>query len=814
MVARPSIAQSVALVLAIAPAFLGGASLSWMIAILLAMAGLSLLCFPPVVGISRPFAGAATAAIGACALAFLPACWFGWPSWRKTFQGLDLELGALVTPQPWITLEGLGMVALGLVWALFLLCQPVCERMHRRLAAGYTLGVAAFAAFAMWAANTGWHHPWGQAVETFGFLANRNQVGTFLFMGAVAGLGPFWQGIERRKWGYILSLGLGIAVIAAAALAYNESRGGVIFLFVGLFTWMIGISWRRVDRRLAVSAVVLTLFGVGVFVTSQAPAWKRLAGATSREGGGHDGPVAITPTRRGTPKPDAPYDFRVLEYRDTLRMIGENPVAGVGLGNFQYIFPQYRRASLSEEFCIHPDSSWLLFASEAGMPAAAAMAVLILLAFLRLRGRSDDASWPLRWASATAVLVFVVHCNVDVPGHRIATLLPALFLAGLAFRRPSAEVEQDRGSVGVARGFFVVSGVVALLAAVWLAGLLPKRFGAPATNQAEKARVSIFALYQKGETKEAIATARAALAQTPLASGLYFQRGTLELNFVGAEQTVDRLYATERILEPLLTNTPFQQAAVWFPVDPNRALPLFAEAMARARRQPFLEKGVRETFSAILRIAEASPGTVDRLLPLAGNVPDLVLDWARVASGAALNQSLCAMSGKDPNFAGWSKTQRRELVHIWYSRGDRATLMSFLRDQPRWEEAGWPVIAGDLARQNRYEEAWRLAAGKCGMDRPPEPPLRDTFDVARLTTLFSEQRTQVAAERLVHALFEKEDYGEVIRRVEQARAASISSPQLCWLASVAASRLNRWPVAWSELQSAIQRTDPSAASEY
>ena len=334
--------------------------------------GLLLLLIRPAAPLPRSITFAAFALALGAALAFLPVDWFGRAEWRTTVEAYgNVALGSMVTPQPWHTLQGLGMILAGIAFGLFLLCQPVNGQTHERLAGAFTLGVGAYAGFSIFAACTGWRQP-RDVFGTFGFLPNRNHVGTLLAMGAVSGLGTFWNHMARRRWAQALPLGAAILLIVIATLNFCASRAAAVLLFAGLFLWLAGVFRRTLDRRVALSALVLMLFALAVFITSQTPAMQRLKQTVpspdplnSWDQPGDENLIENSPSP----------DFRLLLDRDTCRMIADHPFTGIGLGNYRYLSQQYRDASLSQYLAIHPDNSWLLLAAETGLPATAAAVV-------------------------------------------------------------------------------------------------------------------------------------------------------------------------------------------------------------------------------------------------------------------------------------------------------------------------------------------------------------------------------------------------------------------------------------------------------
>ncbi len=808
MLKRPGAAQTIALIFVLIPAFAAGSVPESYTAALLLLAGVFLLLFRPVAALPRSITYTAFALpLGAC-LAFLPVDWFGRAEWRTTVESYgNIALGTMVTPQPWHTLQGVAMLLAGVAFGLFLLSQPVNGETHEKLAGAFTLGVAAYAGFSIFAACTGWRHPW-DIYGTFGFLSNRNHVGTLLAMGAVAGLGSFWNLLERRRWVQAALLGAAIILIAFATLAFCQSRAAAVLLFAGFFLWLAGVFRRGIDRRIALSALVLMLFTLAIFITSQTPAMQRLKTTAPVAPVSFEADPADQPGKEHSIQKPATLEFRLLLYKDTCRMIADHLFTGIGLGNFRYISQQYREASLSQALALHPDNSWLLIAAEAGLPTAIAAGILVFLGFLRLRGCQRHPSWSVRWASGAALAIFLAHCAVDVPGHRAATLMPALFLAGLAFRQAKRRYPQPCLSLAASRGLFAVSGVAFLLAGAWLGGWLPATRGKLPSEEVERAPDLVYSLYQQNRTEEAISLAQNILARTPLASELYFQWGSLALTFEGTDRQVEQRFAIERILEPHFIGTPLRQAALWLRIDPTQSLRLYSEAMERADKQDQCsnEHYARRTFTAIMQSAASLPDSDNLLYPLTGNRPELLLLWSRKASPDLFYLILHKIFSHDPSLEQWSLQEKRKLLGLWWQKGNRTEIQQMLHEHPAMEEAAWPILVGDLVGNLQYEEAWRSAEMRLHLDTAEL--VQEEGGSARLRAAYNEHKTAIAAERLAKALLKEQDFEEVLRLAGAAKGDFTQSPNLSRIASVAAARLSRWSEAWKHLVAMAQVDHP------
>ena len=781
------------------------------LAVLLALAGGLLCTIPPRIPIPKGIGWASLLLLTFSAVAFLPASWFPQPAWRQAFLATaEIPLSLCATPQPWHTGQGIILLITGIIFSLYLLCQPVNGENHFRLAIAFTVGIGIYAALSIAAVETGWKHPW-VTVGTFGFLPNRNHVGTLLVMGAIAGIGPLFEMISKRKLEFFLPLILAQGSILTALFLYCLTRASAPLLLTGYLLWIAGMAGRQISLRQTVLFLLLLSVGYGIFSNSNAPSRKRLSQSFS---GQPESTMDLQASSLAfkTISPDdftntTPFDFRLLMYKDTLDLIAEQPIQGVGLGNYQYIFPQYRRTSIAENFALHSDSSWLLIAAESGLPALGTVAALLILCCLRLRGCSKYHSWGVRWSSAVAVFIFVIHSAFDIPAHRTASLLPALFLAGLAFRKPSI-FSPLPSRLWPSRLLFTGFGIAWLIAAGWLAGFIPLPLSVPLIRPSEDVRQQIYFLHKLKRQPEALDTVQTALMKTPLAAGFYFQWGELEMDLTHIELKTERLFSLERLLEPCLVSTPLEQAEFWLRSSPNESLPLFKESMIRAIKQEKrgLTGKVKTTYEKIVQDTARSPELTQTIRILAGNDSGLILEWMKIATPNAFDKGMSDLLSTDPNLNQWQHSDRRQLLRFWHQRGNRTELMTQINQHPEWSKDAWPVIAADFAQDKNYQKAWSFAAGKIQL----LPPVSDPLDppVSQAITLYNNLKTPESAEMLVKVLFLKKEWNEVIKMTQHN-----PSSRTLRIASLAATKLNYWEQAWRLLVQAIRLEDPTFTPE-
>ncbi len=113
--------------------------------------------------------------------------------------------------------------------------------------------------------------------------------------------------------------------------------------------------------------------------------------------------------------------FRMLAWNSTLRMVADEPIQGIGTGNFAAYYPQYRypeERSLfpQRRFVASPHNSYLLAAAEAGPLGMIAILILAITA-LRLALSADKRLSPsgqvLRTAAGVGVVATLIHTGVS-----------------------------------------------------------------------------------------------------------------------------------------------------------------------------------------------------------------------------------------------------------------------------------------------------------------------------------------------------------------------------------------------------------------
>lgn len=214
-------------------------------------------------------------------------------------------------------------------------------------------------------------------------------------------------------------------VLGLAGLLLSQSRGGLLAFGAGALFMLIV---RRSRGLVIVVVILVAVAGIAI----------GLVGWVGEDGSATDSvPFAISST-------DPSGFVRLHAWGTTLRVFTDYPVAGTGLGTFQWIFPEYQKWGEWKEWRqAHNDFVQLL--AETGVIGAAillwALVVLVLRVFRPRSGRAP------RWTTvgcAAAVFAMLVHSvldfNLQVPANA------ALFALLVGMLTASADDGSNRGA--------------------------------------------------------------------------------------------------------------------------------------------------------------------------------------------------------------------------------------------------------------------------------------------------------------------------------------------------------------------------------
>ena len=214
--------------------------------------------------------------------------------------------------------------------------------------------------------------------------------------------------------GFTLFFLLAAFVLIATALLLSRSRGGLLVAAIGLVVLVtaLGLARRRRGTTMVGYGLGFLVMGYVLISLSGDATLARFADLATAGSG------------------------RAEVHALAVRAVGEHPFLGSGLDTFPEVFQMLRDDSFGP--LVQPyqraHSTYLEFALEAGLPAFAAMVVLLAgLTAICLRGvlvRKRDTSYPAVGLAATALIA--VHSAVDFSLQIPGVAVPYFALLGAA----------------------------------------------------------------------------------------------------------------------------------------------------------------------------------------------------------------------------------------------------------------------------------------------------------------------------------------------------------------------------------------------
>jgi O-antigen ligase len=718
----------------------------------------------------------------------------GWPLWllgaalfASTILSILAPLGHFLPPPEWVHLidsihfpilpnvasatpvESMywcGVLSLTVLFALNLLARPLDSDELTRFATLAVAGCSLYCLLALSSWRTGWEYPFftknPDYPEVFGFFPNRNHTAGFLLSGAILAAGLVFQGLLKSRllltWFGLVSF----ALLAFPLLFLSHSRAGLIFLFVGLMIWLVGLGRYR-SRLLIVIFTACSLLLLGLFLKSDSPLLSRLTGR-HLSGAGGSAPADCS-------------EMRLPIAKDTLRMILGQPVTGCGLGSYRLLYPLYAKESLRYQTrALHPESDWLMVAAETGVPSLVLALLCLAVLLLRVPRLTDSAGedWPLKWAFLSAFLAEVLHGLVDVPLHRIELGWWVMMLGGVGFawRGPSI----TRAPL-IQRLFFMIGGAGAILLGLWMLSAQTGRVRALPPFESDDAQSKVLGMYAVVDSSQVgpvFSECERLLSLYPLNTELIHQYAIFLIQEkVGAGKSAD-LFDAERRLLPDDASVPFQQGWVLMDADPEQAVTLWKEAL---RRQSVMDGrpdgGIPRTsdlFRSMQEVASEHPAMIARIREVAATAPQARLVYLQ---NPGCDRSEIREALADPVFlAALPLPERGRLLERLWELGDREELFTLISTHPELTEAAVPVNARRLGAEGKAEEACRLLDRTYGIGIPQQ---RDAANVIRggdsnvpsdpleAARYYIDLGNDVAAERLLSECMNGEQRKEALR---------------------------------------------------
>lgn len=714
---------------------LGGGHHPFALGFALILPGLALLLRPPERGLGRWMDVGVVGMLCTFLFAFVPLFYWQEAAWRTTaVQVFGMHLPSILSVQPWVSFEALLSAIAGFSWLYAAGNWKINYEGRRRVYFFVSCLIVVFAVVVLLGNMYWWRYPGAKDATAFTFFPNRNQTSDFIAIGGVLAFGYAMEGLRGKKLSHVV--GLLASVASLAALVYGVSRAGVLLYFFGIFLWFVFSLRRSVVSLFFKVGIPVVLLIFSFFITSQETAVGRAA------------EFILSPSEWGE-------GLRVLIYKDTLGMIKDAPLTGVGIGNFSAVFPQYRDMSRNEYDLVHPESDLFWLGAEGGLIAVLFLGILVISFFKRCRVSGRGRSGAYRMIALTGVVMFLLHGLFDVSGHRPGTAYFAIIFAALALP-PAADA---RGTLKPVI-WRCAGGGLLLFGALWMIG---GAFKLPTHSRValdvREARVAESrSLQNLDRANQAVDEL---IALQPLSWRGYFQRAQIALSQGGDRFKVEHDFRRARFVEPNLQMVPYEEGVAWLPYDVNRTISAWREALARVAGSSHL------LHDAMLRKGDENVALIEGLIQLSHVDTDYRARLILYLRGEIFNRELAAELLEDPSLGQFTMEDRVAIVSRWIRFGELDAVDAYLEAYSDTLDTPWLMYAMLRVSQVRFEEAAGIIREALAVPDVPEVTV-DRSRIDRLKRSFFASSNDLAkGTALMSFYLGGGEYREALRVVDE-----------------------------------------------
>ena len=768
-----------------------GSKEPWALGILAVMVGLWALLAAPRMHLSRWIVVPLVGMVALSLLAFLPASWFATPGWRSTITGdFGILTASTVSPQPGITLESWLLLTVGAVWMAWCLARGFTAEDRRFAVQALTIFLSLLAIAALLVRHFKvqvpfWQSLWPNPGLDLGPFPNRNNFSGLLAVGGVLGFAAahdaFRQG--QRRW---MVLALATLPPFAGVLA-NTSRMGVVLFFGGLGFWMLTASLQRRSTHALALAVTVLLILATTFMLAGGQLLEKFTG------------------KEGSAMATLAQDGRWGIFADTVSLMAQHPLTGVGLGNFESVFSLTRSTEFTYSGAysraLHPESDWLWFGAETGIPCL----ILAVVGFVVLacqfgpwlkREQTGRRDRRLRNAAGVSVLLIAVEGLVDTPMHAPGFITLGALLSALALRPQRLVILESPVPRRIFRGAGVFCGACGLM---WL-GLAMGEPLLPGNSLFRRLTRDAQTLSAKGDLAGALEKWNRAAEVKPLQWHPYFERAVLKLQLGVAKKNAFEDFARARALEPRNVLICWHEFNTWMHYDPVYGLPAAREAL---RRHP--QRSV-EFFANFLGHVTAHPELRPHFRAMAASDPKLRLAYLSSTTGEEFKMELQALLDAYPELEVYTDRERLQLFQLWHARGDAAELLNALESNPSWREDGWTVLATQKAKDGNFRAAFELAMSHVSL--PSESGARRKGSLAELNRVFLYNPTDISRGLdLYDAQRTQGLYDAALATLDQLSAVPQAPAKVLYERAVIFAKKGDYAKAWDAVQDYMKRVE-------
>lgn len=612
--------------------------------------------------------------LGLCAFIHLPDKFV--PVWRKSLWiDLNIPVPSTISINPLLSLEGLIFLTWGLLWVYHCLNQPfsLAERYTSSRFFSNAFIVLGFICVLFHLLNL--HPSLWQSQQAPGFFANRNQSSIFFAMGALLTMACAFEDYKADKFSACMLRACGTFFLLLVMVRIG-SRGGPILFLIGCFAWFVWLSLISKNGKQFCTGAAIFFLILTTFFLLGGHTMERILGV----GGARDG---------------YSNNLRLFIYKDTIHLINDHPLFGVGLENYQFAFPLYEKETHIQAEVIHPESDWLWLAAEMGLPALIGTVALIYLTVMRVLPFKREKTYVVRLMAFIAFLVFLLHGFFDVSGHRIGTFLVAAFLLKLAL----PEDIERKGSTRYGIFSASLAGVVAIIALAWLlSGLF--QIPIPTKHSLEQTRKTIIEDLDSKRYSNALEKCGQALKFAPTCWYLYFYQGIANMECSRDNEALES-FRQARALAPQFSSIRLQEGKLWLRNRPETALAVWVEALR-------LSDKVTSDLNWMLSRSKNIDLVWNGLREFAKQTPSTFLTYLHVAKDEDFKSDYQWVVNGKLDLKKFTAVQTKEFINLVTDRANKGDTINFLESDPNLIKYSWRWLAQANADKGDYQKAFKI----------------------------------------------------------------------------------------------------------
>jgi hypothetical protein len=615
----------------------------------------------------------------------------------------ELQLADSGAVQPWLSLEKVGFLTVGIMWVLLILANPLSHKERINRMRWLVWFLIACAMIVIVGVVLGLQHPFSWGTHKFSFFPNHNQTGIVLAMGGILCSGLINRSLRRKSWtSLIYFVGYGIICLA---LFLGMSRSAILIMGAGSGIYLMATF----DKK---NSDVFFKLGIPVLIMLVA-AFALYGNHLLRE-------FAMIMSRGGLQD-----ELRLLIYMDAFSMVGTFPISGVGLGNFRYFFPAFRDQVGVSVAPIHPESDLLWVACELGLVGLLIIIVGVSAMLMRLDIRKMISDRGSRLCAFVAVCFFLFGSLIEVSGHRLGSVLLAVVLYGIA-QPEKPRLRESRFLAWFSRfvgvGFWILAGF-------WIHKVTT---GEPITSSeviryASASHGELLNLAKdEAELKERIDSY---VKRYPLMSSLLDHQAVGLLRTGESVDRADTIFRSVQKLKPKAVDPCIRHGVYMLPYSFDLALSYWTLGMQRSSGNE------QRVFSEVLR--NVPKDAYEKLRDLTFDNPELqFILLSRIRSQKREYSRMLGLElAINPGLEGFASEQKQAL--LWqYTRINGATfLQRLLSIHPELGSENWSLRSILAAANGDYKEASRLAIMNL-----PEPEMVELTRGRTYTAIHAEYR--------------------------------------------------------------------------